>query len=1241
VSIPIKKLLIRAFGAVALGLLVCGPASAHHIADPLEAAALAPAAGAPEERLTGIVHRVTIDDRVIGSVIELYSVEQDDGSAVPIKGAETGGLEAGARVEVTGRRNGKTLFVSGVRQLAPPPAGANAAWKASPLVQLEGTLALLHADHFEEARGEFIFELHGTSGTPTTLRFHVVPEALHAKMQVVVSGRVAADGAGVEPESVTVVGLPPQTSLQTDLAKAPTTNNVLVILMSFTDSAGQPFTQAQVQSVFAGGSGSVAAYFNEVSFGQQLVNPTVTSWLSINAATPAGCNWQQMGTLGRTAANAAGYNTASYQNIVYVFPRVGACGWAGLAYIGASGVWINGYNSTSVYGHELGHNFGLLHAGSLRCTGGAIGGSCSVTEYGDPFDIMGNQSAMHFNAAQKLDLGWIGTGTVISHGAGSGTYVLSPIETAGGGVYAVRIPAASNRTYWLEYRQPIGFDAGLASYPNNGAQVRVASPFETMCSGCDAYSNDTQLLDMTPNTSAFTDAALIVGTSFADAAYGINISVLSATASGLTVQVSTPGGTSATSTALRSSGSPAVAGASVTFTATVTGVAPTGSVGFTSDGATIAGCSAIALVVSGNAGTAACSTSSLTAGTHSIVASYGGNAGNAASASAPLSQVINPAPPTVTTTALATSANPGLQGANVTFTAIVTGSAPTGAVSFADGGSAITGCASVALAGSGNTRSAACSTSNLTIGNHSVVATYGGDTANAGSASTPLSQAVDSAPAGTVWVEDSVPAGAVLTGSAEGWNWTSTNPAPFSGALAHQSALVAGLHQHYFYGASAPLSVGVNDTLYTYVYLDPANPPTEVMLQWYDGAAWEHRAYWGANNITYWGTDGTPSRRYMGPLPATGQWVRLAVPAAQVGLDGKSISGMAFTLFDGRATWDRAGVEAGTPPSGAWVDDAMPAGATPVGMGESWNWTSTNPAPFSGALAHQSALVAGLHQHYFTGASPPQSVGVNDALYAYVYLDPANPPTEVMLQWHDGSSWEHRAYWGANNVGWGVDGTTSRRYMGPLPATGQWVKLTIPATAVGLDGKSISGMAFTLYDGRATWDRAGIEAGSPPSGAWVDDAMPAGATPVGMGESWNWTSTNPAPFSGALAHQSALAAGVHQHYFTGASTPLSVGASDTLYAYVYLDPANPPTEVMLQWKEGSSWEHRAYWGANNITAWGIDGTVSRRYMGPVPATGQWVRLSVPAAQVGLDGKSVTGMAFTLYDGRATWDAAGK
>lgn len=100
------------------------------------------------------------------------------------------------------------------------------------------------------------------------------------------------------------------------------------------------------------------------------------------------------------------------------------------------------------------------------------------------------------------------------------------------------------------------------------------------------------------------------------------------------------------------------------------------------------------------------------------------------------------------------------------------------------------------------------------------------------------------------------------------------------------------------------------------------------------------------------------------------------------------------------------------------------------------------------------------------------SVSTGDKLIAYVYLDPNNMPNEVMLQFNDGN-WEHRAYWGANNIGWGNNNTNSRRYMGPLPATGgQWLRLVVPASDVGLEGRTVKGMAFTLHGGRATWDRA-------------------------------------------------------------------------------------------------------------------------------------------------------------------------
>ena len=529
---------------VAFGLCLSGGAWAHRVADPLEAAPHAAAAGSPVERVSGIVHRVTIDDRVAGVVIEHIALELDAGGAVTLKGADANLLPRGARVEATGQRNGKALFVSGVRTLALPSERTLPSQKAKPLQSVKGKLALLHADNFDDGRSRFIFEVHDAEGGATVLKFQVIPEALQSGMQVVVAGQPAADGSGVEPETVTILALP-AIPVSKALEKALKVNNVLVILMTFTDSPGVLFTQAQVQSVFAGGPGSssVTEYFKEASFGQQLLNATITNWLPTNAATPGGCDWQQMGALGRNAAIAAGYNPANYSNVVYVFPSAGACGWAGLAYVGASGVWINGRNATSVYGHELGHNFGLLHAASLRCGGVAIGGACSVSEYGDPFDIMGNQSAMHFNAAQKLDLGWIPASAVKTLTGSGAMYTLAPLETAGGNTYGVRVaaPIFARRDYWIEYRQPVGFDNKGAPYTFNGALIRVGSPFETLCSGCDAYSDDTELLDMTPLTATFADATLGIGNAFVDLDTGMTVNVLSEGA-GLTlsVQVTAP-----------------------------------------------------------------------------------------------------------------------------------------------------------------------------------------------------------------------------------------------------------------------------------------------------------------------------------------------------------------------------------------------------------------------------------------------------------------------------------------------------------------------------------------------------------------------------------------------------------------------------------------------------------------------------------------------------------------------------
>jgi hypothetical protein len=164
-----------------------------------------------------------------------------------------------------------------------------------------------------------------------------------------------------------------------------------------------------------------------------------------------------------------------------------------------------------------------------------------------------------------------------------------------------------------------------------------------------------------------------------------------------------------------------------------------------------------------------------------------------------------------------------------------------------------------------------------------------------------------------------------------------------------------------------------------------------------------------------------------------------------------------------------------------WLDGSLPAGVQ-VGTGpgsEPFTWTTSDPTPYSAPSSHYSPLASGLHEHFFSGLRPGWPVDRFDRLYAYVYLDPAHPPQEVMLQWCDGAgSWEHRAFWGQDGAkGLGTTGTESRRYAGPLPPAGQWARLEVAAEAVGLEGAFVTGLGFALYGGQAWWDVSAKEAG--------------------------------------------------------------------------------------------------------------------------------------------------------------------
>lgn len=195
----------------------------------------------------------------------------------------------------------------------------------------------------------------------------------------------------------------------------------------------------------------------------------------------------------------------------------------------------------------------------------------------------------------------------------------------------------------------------------------------------------------------------------------------------------------ATTTVLASSTNPANGGATIRLTATVTASTSnatagslTGTVVFTEGGTTLGSGSISA------GGVVTADVSSLGVGEHKIVAIYVGNDSYATSSSSEYTQTVQLA---TTSVQLASSDTSSIAGNKVLFTAVVSGDGgvPSGVVTFKDGTQQI---GQATLNASGQ---ATISLTNLTSGNHTIIAEYPGDAKNKPSTSAPLTQVVQQA----------------------------------------------------------------------------------------------------------------------------------------------------------------------------------------------------------------------------------------------------------------------------------------------------------------------------------------------------------------------------------------------------------------------------------------------------------------------------------------------------------------
>lgn len=228
-------------------------------------------------------------------------------------------------------------------------------------------------------------------------------------------------------------------------------------------------------------------------------------------------------------------------------------------------------------------------------------------------------------------------------------------------------------------------------------------------------------------SATFQTSSLSAAAHTITATYGGDADNFTSTSAGLTETVNV----ASTTTAVAASANPAIAGKSVTFTATVTPSSgkAAGTVNFY-NGTALLGTGTL-----NAADVATWSSSTLAVGSYSITATYVGNADDTGSTSAALAFSVAQA----TTSVQLASSSPTLQVTGpVTFTATVSGNGatPTGNVTFMDGANTL---GAVPVNGSG---AAGYTTSSLTVGTHQITAVYGGDANDAGSTSAALTVTV-------------------------------------------------------------------------------------------------------------------------------------------------------------------------------------------------------------------------------------------------------------------------------------------------------------------------------------------------------------------------------------------------------------------------------------------------------------------------------------------------------------------
>lgn len=405
------------------------------------------------------------------------------------------------------------------------------------------TVDVLHSDDFEKKKSEYKYFV--SSGNKK-LELH-----LAGKTRLLPGAKVKIKGfrlddqivASSSQDNVQILGapLPQQTTGEQKIA---------VFLVDFLDSGTRSISKEQAAELIFGGN--VQEFYKEASYGNTHLSGDVFDWYRVSWSKDPSCNpyWYEPEL--ERIVNSNHMNLENYGRILILTNN--KCTVNGASDIGKKNVRINGKDYSisiswvgGLYGfseynvmplklsmlekniaHELGHNLGASHANAWECGNEILYGRCTLGEYGNNFDIMGEGNlAKHFNAFYKDEFQWLEPAAKIIIDK-SGRYAINPLESPYGTRAAIiRTSSKVEGSFYLEYRRAIGYDYGLdepvVSSNQNGLFVNQV--------GIDESRGGvlmTKLLDMTPGSGSFGQVTLNVGQKFEDKKNGITIEVISA-----------------------------------------------------------------------------------------------------------------------------------------------------------------------------------------------------------------------------------------------------------------------------------------------------------------------------------------------------------------------------------------------------------------------------------------------------------------------------------------------------------------------------------------------------------------------------------------------------------------------------------------------------------------------------------------------------------------------------------------